>query len=89
MVLLNGDAMFVPLTVKVTEIEPTAALGVTSTEELVDEVGVPPVIDHAYVGDVMFVVTALSVVLAGLTLRLKLLFMVKQERLPSLQIILG
>ena len=39
MVLLNGDAMLVPLTVKVTEIEPTAALGVTSTEELVDEVG--------------------------------------------------
>ena len=65
MVLLIGDNRFVPFTVNVTPTEVALELGVMTTDELVELVGVALVIDQEYVGDVMATVTADNVAVEG------------------------
>jgi hypothetical protein len=65
MVLEDGDNRLDPFTVKVTTTDVAEDVGVTTTEDAVELVGVAPLIDQAYVGLVTLVVTALRVALVG------------------------
>jgi hypothetical protein len=61
----NGEIRFDPLTVRVTVTPVDDDVGVITTEEEVELVGVAPEIVQLYVGDVMFAMTADKVAFAG------------------------
>jgi hypothetical protein len=61
----NGEVRFDPLTVKVTVTPVDDDVGVITTEDAVELVGVAPEIVQLYVGDVMFAITADNVAFAG------------------------
>jgi hypothetical protein len=63
--LLIGDNRLEPFTVNVTLTEVALELGVMTTEELVELVGVALVIAQEYVGDVMPEITADNVAVDG------------------------
>ena len=54
MVFVRAEGRFEPLTVRLTETPVEDDVGVITTEDAVDDVGVAPEIDQLYVGDVMF-----------------------------------
>jgi hypothetical protein len=63
--LVIADVRFEPLTVNVAVTLVAADVGVMTTEAVVAEAGVAPVIAHEYVGEVTFVRTAVNVAVAG------------------------
>ena len=63
--LLIADVRFEPLTVNVAVTPVEDDVGVTTTEAVVAEVGVAPVIAQEYVGAVTLVKTADNVAVAG------------------------
>lgn len=65
MVFVIGLIRFDPLTVKDTETPVEELVGVTTTEEAVELVGVAPEMVQLYVGDEMFCRTADKVAEAG------------------------
>ena len=64
-VFVSGVIRFDPLTVKDTETPVDELVGVTTTEDAIELVGVAPLIDQLYVGDVTFCRTAERVAEVG------------------------